>query len=54
MEQSAAKNVSFTVVREFGENNVTQEFKGTISGSELKLTMSVGRGEPVRVTYKKE
>ncbi len=47
-------NVSFTVVREFGENKITQEFKGMISGGELKLTVSGGRGEPREVTYKKE
>ncbi len=47
-------NVSFTVVREFGDNKITQEYKGTISGGELKLTVSGGRGEPREVTYKKE
>jgi len=47
-------NVSFTVVREFGENKITQEFKGMLSGSELKLTVSGGRGGPREVTYKKE
>jgi hypothetical protein len=47
-------HVSFTVVREFGENKITQEFKGTLSGGELKLTESGGRGEPREVTYKRE
>ena len=47
-------NVSFTVVREFGQNKITQEYKGAISGGELKLTVSGGRGEPREVTYKKE
>jgi hypothetical protein len=47
-------NVSFQVVREFGENKVTQQFKGTISEGQLKLTMSGGRGEPVEVKYKRE
>jgi hypothetical protein len=47
-------NVSFTVVREFGQNKITQEYKGAISGSELKLTVSGGRGEPREVTFKKE
>lgn len=47
-------NVSFTAVREFGENKITQQYKGTLSNGELKLTMSGGRGEPVDVTYKKE
>jgi hypothetical protein len=47
-------NVSFEVVREFGDNKITQEFKGTVAGAELKLTISGGRGEPREVTYKKE
>ncbi len=47
-------NGSFSVVREFGGNKVTQEYKGTFSGGELKLTVSGGRGEPREVTYKKE
>ena len=47
-------HVSFTVVREFGQNKITQEFKGALSGGELKLTESGGRGEPHDVTYKRE
>jgi hypothetical protein len=47
-------NISFAVVREFRENKVTQQYKGTVSGGELKLTMSGGRGEPTQMTYKKE
>jgi hypothetical protein len=47
-------NVSFNVVREFQGNKVTQMYKGSISGSELKLTVSGGRGEPAEVTFKKE
>ena len=46
--------VSFTVVREFGKDKITQEFKGTVSGGELKLTVSGGRGEPRQVTYSRE
>lgn len=45
------ETVSFTVVRQFGENKITQQFKGTISGGELKLTESGGRGEPRQITY---
>jgi hypothetical protein len=45
--------VSFTVVRQFGDNKITQEYKGTVSGGELKLTMSGGRNGPVDITYKK-
>ena len=47
-------NVSFTVVREFSDNKITQEYKGMLAGGELKLTVSGGRGEPREVTYKKE
>ena len=47
-------HVSFTVVREFGENKITQEFKGTLSGGVLKLTESGGRGEPREVTYQRQ
>jgi hypothetical protein len=47
-------NVSFTVVREFQDNKITQQFKGSISGGELKLTVSGGRGEPREITYKKD
>jgi hypothetical protein len=50
----ADNNVAFSVVREFGGNKVTQEYKGTLSGGELKLTVSGGRGEPREVKYKKE
>jgi hypothetical protein len=46
--------VAFTVVREFRGNKITQEYKGTLAGGELKLTVSGGRGEPRQVTYKKE
>jgi hypothetical protein len=46
--------ISFSVVREFQGNQITQEYKGTISGSELKLTVSGGRRGPAEVTYKKE
>src|ERR1700722_14269468 len=47
-------NVSFKVIREFQGNKVTQEYKGTISGGELKLMVSGGRRERSEVTYKKE
>ncbi len=45
--------VAFTVVREFGERKITQEFKGAVSGGELKLTVSGGRRGPMEITYKK-
>jgi hypothetical protein len=47
-------HVSFTVVREFGENKITQQFTGTLSGGVLKLTESGGRGEPREVTYQRQ
>jgi autotransporter translocation and assembly factor TamB len=40
----SGSNVSFKVVRDFGGNSVTQVFKGTVSGNELKLTMEVEGG----------
>jgi hypothetical protein len=46
-------SISFTVVREFRDNKITQEFKGSVSGSELKLTESGGRRGPMEVTYKR-
>jgi hypothetical protein len=47
-------NISFTVVREFQGNTISQEYKGKISGNELKLTVSGGRRGPSEVTYKKQ
>ena len=47
-------NISFTVVREFRENKITQEYKGVISGGELKLTETGGRRGPMDITYKRE
>jgi hypothetical protein len=46
-------NVSFTVVREFRDNKITQEYKGTLVDGQLKLTMSGGRGGAVEMTYKR-
>jgi hypothetical protein len=37
-------DVAFKVVREFGGNRFEQNFKGTVAGDELKLTISGGRG----------
>ena len=48
--------ISFTVVRNFNGNEVKQNFKGTISGSEIKFTrtMEGGQGgQPVEFTAKK-
>jgi hypothetical protein len=45
--------ISFSVVREFRGNQMTQQYKGALSGGELKLTMSGARGEPVQMTFKR-
>lgn len=37
-------NVSFKIVRDFGGNSVTQNYKGTVSATELKLTMETEGG----------
>ena len=37
-------NVSFKIVREFGGNSVTQTYTGTVSATELKLTVEGGGG----------
>jgi len=47
-------NVSFNVVREFNGNTITTGYKGTVSGSELKVTITGGRGGPMDVTFKKQ
>lgn len=48
-------NVSFKVVREFGGNSITQNFKGTVSGAELKLTIEgAGKGGPQEAVFKKQ
>jgi hypothetical protein len=48
--------VSFTVVRNFNGNEIKQNFKGTVSGSEIKFTRSMEGGpggQPVEFTAKK-
>lgn len=37
-------NVSFKIVRDFGGQSVTQTYKGTVSATELKLTVEGGGG----------
>ena len=37
-------NVAFKIVRDFGGNSVTQTYKGTVSATELKLTMETEGG----------
>ena len=46
--------VSFSVTREFNGNKITQEYKGTVAGSDLKLNVTGGRGGPVDVVFKKQ
>lgn len=46
-------NISFVVVLEFQGNQVKQNYKGTVMGSEIKFTREGGRG-PIEFTAKKE
>lgn len=48
--------VSFKVVREFNGNSMTMNYKGKVSGDELKLTMEMEGGQmPAReITAKRE
>lgn len=45
-------NLSFTVSFDFGGNPLTINYKGVLSGQEIKLTMDI-QGMPVEVTVKK-
>jgi hypothetical protein len=47
-------DVMFKVVREFNGNTNTMEYKGTVSGGDLKLNVAGGRNGPVDVTFKKQ
>ena len=48
-------NLSFVVNLEFNGNKIAQNYKGTVSGSEIKFTREVaGRGNPVEFTAKKQ
>ena len=47
-------DVMFKVTRDLGEKGkVTTDYKGTVSGSELKMTVTGGRG-PQEVMFKKQ
>ena len=46
-------SVEFKVTRDFGKGPNTQEYKGTVKGSELMLTTQ-GRGGPQELTFKKQ
>lgn len=45
-------NISFTVSFDFGGQPLTINYKGVLSGQEIKLTMDIG-GMPAEVTVKK-
>ena len=49
--------VSFTVVRETQNGKITQKYKGTVSGGEIKFSRTMeggqGGGQPVEFTAKK-
>ncbi|HEY1239071.1 MAG TPA: hypothetical protein VGF16_00885 [Bryobacteraceae bacterium] len=48
-------NVSFVVNLEFQGNKIAQNYKGTVSGDEIKFTREVaGRGNPQEFTAKKQ
>jgi hypothetical protein len=47
-------NVSFKIVHENkGGKSVTQQYKGTLAGDQLKLTISHPNGKPRDVVYKR-
>jgi hypothetical protein len=49
-------DVMFKVVREFNGNKFEQNFKGTLSSDELKLTREAaagGKGGPLDITFKR-
>jgi len=53
-------DVEFKIVRDFGGNSVTQTYKGTVSATELKLTVEGGGGGkggnkgPQEMVFKKQ
>lgn len=47
-------NISFVVSFEARGNTIKQEYKGAVSGSEIKFTRSGGRGNPIEFTAKKQ
>ena len=48
-------SVSFVINLEFNGNKIAQNYKGTVSGDEIKFTREVaGRGNPVQFTAKKQ
>jgi hypothetical protein len=49
----SGNNVSFKVVRDRDGKSVTQQYKGTISGGDLKMTITGRRGGTRDVAFKK-
>ena len=47
------ENISFTVVRNFNGNEIKLNYKGQVSGSEIKFTRESSMGNPVEFTAKK-
>ena len=47
-------NLSFAVVLEVNGNKITQNYKGTVAGDEIKFTREGGRGNPVEFSAKKQ
>ena len=47
-------NIAFKVSFEARGNTITQNYKGTVSGSEIKFTREGGRGNPIEFTAKKQ
>ena len=47
-------NLSFAVVLEVNGNKITQNYKGTVAGDEIKFTRDGGRGNPVEFSAKKQ
>jgi hypothetical protein len=52
--KSTGNDISFVVTLSFNGNEIKQEYKGTVSGDEIKFTRSGGRGGPVEFTAKKQ
>jgi len=52
--KSSGNDLSFVVTLNFNGNEIKQDYKGTVSGNEIKFTRSGGRGGPVEFTAKKQ
>lgn len=49
----SGNNVSFKVTRDRDGKKITQQYKGTLSGGELKMTVTGRRGGTREVAFKK-